>query len=104
MTNYRRAPFFEQYIDVFEQIYATDWEYAALIEYYARRPVIIDARGPLSTDWEWVAAFYLSEDEQKSYQLGNSLFMKIAAARFYSSTARLAHRTILRIKIFNLHL
>ena len=29
MTNYRRAAFFEQYIDVFGQIYAADWDYLA---------------------------------------------------------------------------
>ena len=27
VTNYRRAPFFNQYIDVYEQIYAEDWQY-----------------------------------------------------------------------------
>jgi hypothetical protein len=29
VTNYRRSPFFEQYIGVFEQIYSQDWEYVA---------------------------------------------------------------------------
>ena len=29
VTNYRRAPFFDQFIGVFEQIYATDWEFLA---------------------------------------------------------------------------
>ena len=29
VTNYRRSPFFEQYIGVFEQIYLQDWEYIA---------------------------------------------------------------------------
>jgi hypothetical protein len=29
VTNYRRSPFFEQYIDLFEQIYSTNWEYIA---------------------------------------------------------------------------
>lgn len=27
VTNYRRSPFFNQYIDVYEQIYAEDWQY-----------------------------------------------------------------------------
>ena len=26
VTNYRRAPFFDQYIEIFEQIYSEDWE------------------------------------------------------------------------------
>jgi hypothetical protein len=34
VTNYRRAPFFEQYFDVFEQIYATDWEYVGGLNIY----------------------------------------------------------------------
>jgi hypothetical protein len=29
ITNYRRAPFYKNYIDIFEQIYSKDWEYLA---------------------------------------------------------------------------
>ena len=35
VTNYRRAPFFDQYFGVFEQIYATDWEYIAGLNIHA---------------------------------------------------------------------
>lgn len=35
VTNYRRSPFFDQYIGVFEQIYATDWEYLAGLNIHA---------------------------------------------------------------------
>lgn len=35
VTNYRRAPFFDRYIAVFEQIYATDWEYLAGLNIHA---------------------------------------------------------------------
>ena len=29
VTNYHRAPFFKQYIDLYEQIYSEDWEYVS---------------------------------------------------------------------------
>jgi hypothetical protein len=29
VTNYRRAPFYKNYIDIYEQIYSKDWEYLA---------------------------------------------------------------------------
>ena len=35
VTNYRRAPFFDQFIGVFEQIYATDWEFLAGLNIHA---------------------------------------------------------------------
>jgi hypothetical protein len=35
VTNYRRSPFFDQYIGVFEQIYATDWEDLAGLNIHA---------------------------------------------------------------------
>lgn len=35
VTNYRRSPYFAQYIELFESIYATDWESIAELNIYA---------------------------------------------------------------------
>ena len=35
MTNYRRSTYFDQYIELFESIYATDWESIAELNIYA---------------------------------------------------------------------
>ncbi|OGF58656.1 MAG: hypothetical protein A2Y62_03880 [Candidatus Fischerbacteria bacterium RBG_13_37_8] len=40
-----------------------DWDFGIPIEYYSHRPTIIDARGPIYTDWSPVARFLLSESE-----------------------------------------
>ncbi len=34
ITNYRRAPFFKNVIDIYEQIYSKDWEYLADLNIY----------------------------------------------------------------------
>ncbi|MBN2383583.1 hypothetical protein JXQ70_11945 [bacterium] len=64
----------------------TDWEYAPMVEYYARRPVIIDARGPMSTDWKWVAELYLSDDELHAYALARNHKQRYIMVRDFYAT------------------
>ena len=61
VTNYGRAPFFKQYIDMYEQIYSEDWEYVAELNIHlierlksalglSRKPVIKSTQLELRED------------------------------------------------------
>lgn len=64
----------------------TDWEHGTLVEYWAHRPVMIDPRGPISTDWRWAANFQLSEDEAESYRIASEHRIRYVLVRDFYST------------------
>jgi len=58
-----------------------DWDYGTPVEYYAHRPTIIDARGPIHVDWSPVARYLLSTDEKEA-----EIYREMLGARFVMLT------------------
>lgn len=66
----------------------TEWEFGIFIEYYAHRPVAIDARGPYGSnwDWQWVGRLLLADDEEESYRIAEERGLRYVLVRDFYPT------------------